>query len=132
MNAMADRSSGTGTERKRLKTLAQAALNADVTVGQLEDVLGGLGNTMNELNSSLAGLNATVERLGTGLDHLDETMGSLDDLARRLVTLIEPVEAIVSRIDYLVEVGETAMSPLAATENAVRGMFNAMRNRVVR
>jgi len=132
MNAMADRSAGTGTERKRLKTLAQAALNADVTVGQLEDVLGGLGNTMNELNSSLAGLNATVERLGNGLDHLDTTMASLDDLARRLVALIEPVETIVSRMDYLVEVGETAMAPLAATENAVRGMFNAMLSRVVR
>ncbi|KAA1432110.1 ATPase [Mycolicibacter arupensis] len=132
MSAMADRSSGSGTERKRLKTLAQAALNADVTVGQLEDVLDGLGGTMNELNSSLSHLNATIERLGGGLDHLEETMSSLDDLARRLVTLIEPVEAIVSRIDYLVEVGETAMAPLTATENAVRGVFNAMRNRVVR
>jgi hypothetical protein len=132
MDVMADRSSGTGTERNRLKTLAQAALNADVTVGQLEGVLTGLGDTMNELNSSLVGLNATVERLGGGLDHLEETMAGLDDLSRRLVALIEPVEAIVNRIDYLVEVGETAMSPLTATENAVRGMFNAMRNRVVR
>lgn len=129
MGTMADRTPGTGTERKRLKTLAQAALNADVTVGQLEDVLGGLGNTMVELNSSLANLNATVERLGGGLDHLEETMAGLDDLARRLVTLIEPVEAIVNRIDYLVEVGETAMAPLTATENAVRGLFNTMRNR---
>lgn len=132
MAAMADRTTGPGSERKRLKTLAQAALNADVTVGQLEDVLGGLGNTMNELNSSLANLNATIERLGGGLDHLEETMAGLDDLARRLVTLIEPVETIVNRIDYLVEVGETAMSPLTATENAVRGMFNAMRSRVLR
>jgi ABC-type transporter Mla subunit MlaD len=132
MSAMADRSSGSGPERKRLKTLAQAALNADVTVGQLEDVLGGLGATMNELNSSLEGLNATVERLGKGLDHLEQTMSGLDDLARRLAALIEPVEAIVSRIDYIVGVGETAMSPLAATENVMRGMFNAMRNRVVR
>ena len=132
MNTMADRSSGGGTERKRLKTLAQAAMNADVTVGQLEDILGGLGSTMNELNSSLAGLNATVERLGDGLDHLEQTMAGLDDLARRLVALIEPVEAIVSRIDYLVDVGETAMAPLTATENAVRGMLNAVRNRVVR
>lgn len=127
---MADRTAGSGTERKRLKTLAQAALNADVTVGQLEDVLGGLGSTMNELNSSLANLNATIERLGSGLDHLESTMGSLDDLARRLVTLIEPVEAIVNRIDYLVAVGETAMSPLSMTENALRGMLNAMRNRM--
>ncbi|MCV7084863.1 ATPase [Mycolicibacter hiberniae] len=130
MSAMADRTPGNGTERKRLKTLAQAALNADVTVGQLEDVLGGLGGTMNELNSSLASLNATIERLGSGLDHLESTMASLDDLARRLVTLIEPVEAIVNRIDYLVAVGETAMSPLSMTENALRGMLNAMRNRM--
>lgn len=132
MGTMADRSAGTGPERRRLKTLAQAALNADVTVGQLEDVLGGLGNTMNELNSSLAGLNATVERLGDGLDHLDQTMASLDDLARRLVALIEPVEAIVGRMDYIVSVGETAMSPLAATENMVRGALNALRNRTMR
>lgn len=132
MGAMADRGSATGPERRRLKTLAQAALNADVTVGQLEEVLTGLGGTMNELNSSLAGLNATVERLGNGLDHLEQTMAGLDDLARRLVSLIEPVETIVSRIDYIVGVGETAMSPLAVTENAVRGMFNAMRSRVVR
>lgn len=132
MAAMADRTTGPGSERRRLKTLAQAALNADVTVGQLEDVLGGLGNTMTELNSSLVGLNNTVERLGTGLDHLEETMAGLDDLARRLVALIEPVETIVSRIDYLVEVGETAMSPLAATENAVRGMFNAIWHRTGR
>lgn len=118
-----------GPERRRLKTLAQAALNADVTVGQVGDVLSGLGDTMNELNSSLVGLNATVERLGDGLDHFEQTLSGLDDLARRLATLIEPVEAIVSRIDYLVEVGETAMSPLAATESALRGMFNAVRNR---
>ena len=129
MAGMADRTAGAGPERKRLKTLAQAALNADVTVGQLEGVLTGLGDTMNELNRSLNGLNSTIERLGAGLDHLEETMSSLDDLAIRLTTLLEPVEAIVSRIDYIVAVGETAMSPLAATENALRGMFSALRNR---
>ncbi|OBI49320.1 ATPase [Mycobacterium kyorinense] len=118
--------------RERIKTLAQAALNADVTVGQLEDVLSGLGHTMNELNSSLANLNATVERLGSGLDHLEDTMSGLDDLAQRLVTLIEPVEAIVERIDYIVSVGETVMSPLSLTEHAVRGVFNSLRNRTAR
>lgn len=132
MTAMADRTSGGGPERKRLRTLAQAALNADVTVGQLEDVLTGLGDTMNELNNSLVGLNDTVERLGGGLDHLEETLAGLDNLARRLAALIEPVEAIVSRIDYIVGVGETVMSPLSVTEHAVRGVLNAVRNRTVR
>jgi ABC-type transporter Mla subunit MlaD len=132
MAVMADKTAGAPRERQRLKTLAQAALNADVTVGQLEDLLSGLGDTMNELNSSLAGLNDTVERLGNGLDHLEGTLAGLDDVARRLTALIEPVEAIVNRIDYIVSIGETVMSPLSVTEHAMRGVLNALRNRAVR
>ena len=59
-----------GPARKRIKTLTQAAMNADVTVDQLEDVFGGLGDTLTDLNNSLSNLNATVDRLDGGLDHL--------------------------------------------------------------
>jgi ABC-type transporter Mla subunit MlaD len=131
MAVMADRSGGQG-ERKRIKTLAQAAMNADLTVGQLEDVLTGLGDTMNELNKSLSRLNGTVERLEGGLDHLDGTLASLDDLAKRLIALVEPAQAIVERVDYIVGVGETVMSPLSVTEHAVRQVMNALRNRTAR
>ena len=126
---MADRTVRSGPERSRIKTLTQAALNADKTVEQVEDVLDSLGNTMVELNSSLTTLNATVERLGGGLDHLEGTLLSLDDLAKRLITLVAPVEAIVQRIDYIVSVGETVMSPLSVTEHAVRGVLDRLRNR---
>ena len=129
---MADRSGGPGHERKRIKTLAQAAMNADLTVGQLEDVLNGLGDTMNELNNSLSRLNGTVERLEGGLDHLEGTLGNLDELARRLISVVEPVEAIVQRIEDMVGVGETIMSPLSVTEHALRQMVNAVRNRSAR
>jgi hypothetical protein len=64
-----------------------------------------------------------------GLDHLDGTLGSLDDLAKRLIVLVEPVEAIVARIDDLVKVGETMLSPLSVTEHAVRGVLDRLRNR---
>ncbi len=104
-------------------------MNADKTVEQVEDVLDGLSNTMKELSSSLSALNATVERLEAGLDHLDGTMASLDDLAKRLIVLVEPVEAIVARIDEMVKVGETMMSPLSITEHAVRGLLDRLRNR---
>lgn len=129
---MADRTVRGGPERSRIKTLAQAALNADKTVEQVEDVLDGLGKTMQDLNSSLSALNATVERLEGGLDHLEGTLASLDDLAKRLIVLVEPVEAIVERIDYLVTVGETVMSPLSVTEHAVRGVLDRLRNRAAR
>ncbi|SPM27921.1 ATPase [Mycobacterium terramassiliense] len=129
MAVMADRTVRGGPERSRIKTLTQAALNADKTVEQVEDVLDGLSRTMRELNSSLSNLNATVERMEAGLDHLDGTLGSLDDLAKRLIVLVEPVEAIVARIDDMVKVGETMMSPLSMTEQAVRGMLDRLRNR---
>ncbi|OBI69075.1 ATPase [Mycobacterium sp. E796] len=129
MTFMADRTARGGPERSRIKTLTQAALNADKTVEQVEDVLDGLSTTMRELNSSLTNLNATVERMEAGLDHLDGTLASLDDLAKRLIVLVEPVEAIVARIDDMVKVGETMMSPLSATEHAVRGVLDRLRNR---
>jgi ABC-type transporter Mla subunit MlaD len=129
MTVMADRTVRSGPARSRMKTLTQPALNADNTVEQVEDVLDGLSKTMVELNSSLSALNGTVERLEGGLDHLESTMHSLDDLAKRLIALVAPVEAIVERIDYIVGVGETVMSPLSMTEHAVRGALGRLRNR---
>ncbi len=126
---MADRSGEPGPERSRIKTLAKAAMNADVTVSQLEEVLTGLGDTMNELNNSLSRLNSTVERLEGGLDHLEGTLANLDELAKRLIGVVEPVEAIVQRIEDMVGVGETIMSPLSVTEHAVRQIVNVVRNR---
>jgi hypothetical protein len=46
MTVMADRAVRSGPERSRIRTLTQAALNADKTVEQVEDVLDGLGTTM--------------------------------------------------------------------------------------
>ena len=129
---MADKSAGGRPPRQRLKTLTQAAMNADVTVNQLEDVLGGLGDTLTDLNNSLSNLNSAVDRLDGGLDHFEATLSRIDDLMKRLVTLVAPVEAIVERIDYMVSVGETVMSPLSVTEQAVRNLFNSLRNRAAR
>jgi ABC-type transporter Mla subunit MlaD len=129
MTVMADRTERGGQERNRIKTLTQAALNADKTVEQVEDVLDNLSSTMKELSNSLKALNATVERMENGLDHLDGTLSSLDDLAKRLIVLVEPAETIVQRIDDLVKVGETMMTPLSATEHVLRGVVDRLRNR---
>jgi ABC-type transporter Mla subunit MlaD len=132
MSFMADKSVGSRPPRQRLKTLTQAAMNADVTVNQLEGVLGGLGDTLTDLNNSLSNLNSAVDRLDGGLDHFETTLSRIDDLMKRLVTLVAPVEAIVERIDYMVGVGETVMSPFSVTEHAVRNVVNAVRDRTRR
>jgi ABC-type transporter Mla subunit MlaD len=129
MGAMADKSAGDRPARQRIRTLTQAAMNADVTVNQLEGVLGGLGDTLGDLNDSLTNLNTAIGRLDDGLDHFENTLVRIDDLMGRLVTLVAPIEAIVERIDYIVSVGETVMSPLSITEHAFRNAFNALRNR---
>lgn len=129
---MADKSAGNRPPRQRIKTLTQAAMNADVTVGQLEDVLGGLGDTLADLNNSLSNLNTAIDRLDGGLDHFEATLGRIDDLMSRLVTLVAPVEAIVERIDYIVGIGETVMTPFSLTEQAFRNVLDAVRNRSVR
>jgi ABC-type transporter Mla subunit MlaD len=129
---MADKTAGGRPPRQRLKTLTQAAMNADVTVNQLEGVLGGLGDTLTDLNDSLSNLNSAIGRLDNGLDHFEATLGRIDDLMKRLVTLVAPVEAIVERIDYMVGVGETVMSPFSVTEHAFRNMVNAVRDRTRR
>ena len=88
-----------------------------------------MGDNLTELNTSLTHLNDAVDRLNGGLDHFEATLSRIDDLISRLVTLVAPVEAVVERIDYMVGVGETVMSPLSVTEHALRNVFNALRNR---
>lgn len=128
---MADRSGRSTPARQRVKTLTQAALNADKTVEQVEDVLDGLSTSMVELNKSLTALNATVERMEGALNHLDRTLSSLDDLAQRLLGVLQPVEAILERMDNIVSWGETMMTPVSITEHAVRGVLDRLRNRAV-
>ena len=41
--------------RDRIKTLAQAALNADVTVDQLDTMLTGMNGALTDLNKTMSG-----------------------------------------------------------------------------
>ena len=80
------------TGRQRIQKLARVALNADVTVGQVDSVLSG-----------------------------STTRSRVDELAPRLISVVERLETIVDRVERLVGVGEVAGVLLAATETAVRG-----------
>ena len=61
---MADRTVRGGPERSRIKTLTQAALNADKTVGQVGDVLDSLGETvMSPLSVTEHAVRGVVGRL---------------------------------------------------------------------
>ena len=122
MAVMADKggSPGARTGRERIQKLAQAALNADVTVEQVDTILEGLSETLIDLNNSTGNLDATLERF-------NDTINSINELAPRLIAVVERLEGVVSRVERIVGIGESMMSPLAATEQAVRGAVNKVR-----
>ena len=76
---MVDRTGrGTRPTQQRIRNLAQAALNADQTVGQLDGVITTLGATLSDLDASIKGLDHTLARF-------NDTIGSIDTLAERLI-----------------------------------------------
>ncbi len=108
------------TGGERIRKLAQAALNADVTVGQVDTILEGLAETLQDLNHSTGNLDATLERF-------NDTISRINELAPRLHAVVDRMEAIVVRVERIVGIGESVISPLAATELAVRGEYNTVR-----
>jgi hypothetical protein len=122
MTVMADRGgkAGARTGTERIRKLAQAALNADVTVDQVDTILVGLSETLVDLNNTTGNLDATLARF-------NETISRINELAPRLIAVVDRLESIVSRVERIVGIGESVMSPLAATEQAVRGAVNKVR-----
>lgn len=119
INPMNERS---GRERQRLRKLAQAAMNADQTVDQVEGILGdmgpvlqGLTGTMSELDGAIDNLEGTLERLNHSLDNVDTTVD-------RMASVVTRLERVVTQVEYLVTLGETAMRPLGVLESAGRGV----------
>jgi len=108
------------TGRERIQKLAQAALNADVTVEQVDTILAGLTETLSVLDNSTENLDATLERF-------NDTISRINELAPRLIAVVDRLEGIVDRVERIVGVGESVISPIAATEQAVRGAVNMVR-----
>lgn len=115
-----------GRERQRLRKLAQAAMNADQTVDQVEGILGdmgpvlaGLTGTMGELDGAINNLEGTLERLNRSLDNVDVTVARMAGVVTRL-------ERVVTQVEHLVALGETAMRPLGVIESAGRGVVGLL------
>jgi len=125
MTVMADKGGRTGprTGTERIRKLAQAALNADVTVDQVDTILQGLTETLVDLDNSTGNLDATLARFNETINQINQ----INELAPRLIAVVDRLESIVSRVERIVGIGESVMSPLAATEQAVRGAVNKVR-----
>ncbi|MBD0862089.1 hypothetical protein IA539_12810 [Gordonia sp. zg691] len=118
---MADRGDHTSTrppERQRIRKLAQAAMNADVTVEQLDGILADMGETLNGLGPTMDGLNSTIEKLDATLVRMSGTLDQVDATVDRMSDVVQRLERVVGRVESLVELGEAALRPLGALESA--------------
>ncbi|GAC70901.1 hypothetical protein [Gordonia soli] len=109
-------------ERQRIRKLAQAALNADVTVEQVDTILAGMGGALTDLDRTLGDLDSTIDTFDATLTRLSTTLDRVDATAERMAGVVERLERVVGRVERLVGIGETAMRPLGAIESAGRGV----------
>ncbi|CAM3272472.1 ATPase [Mycobacterium intermedium] len=108
------------TGRERIKTLTQAALNVDVRVEQVEALLEGLSTTLEGMNVSLENLDDTMVRF-------NDTITKIDALAPRMDAVVDRMEATVHRVERIVGLVESVLSPLTATEDALRDAVNIVK-----
>ncbi|HEY9313445.1 hypothetical protein [Williamsia sp.] len=64
---MATKDTGDDSDRQRFRTLAQAALNADRTVGQMDSVIEGLGSALTDFDRAMTGFDTTLDSFGTAM-----------------------------------------------------------------
>ncbi|MYR06341.1 hypothetical protein GTV32_08430 [Gordonia sp. SID5947] len=120
-----NRGSGDGVrpaERQRIKKLAQAALNADVTVDQVEAILTDLGDVLVDMNKTIGGLDGAIDTLDGTLSRLSGTLDQVDSTVVTMGDVVDRLERVVSRVEILVGIGEAALRPLGALESAGRGV----------
>ena len=67
---------------------------------------------------------ADVQRcVDATLARFNDTISSIDELAPRLIAVVDRLEGIVTRVERIVGVGESLVAPLAITDQVVRGVM---------
>ncbi|MDL9938455.1 hypothetical protein QSJ18_17035 [Gordonia sp. ABSL1-1] len=109
-------------ERQRIRKLAQAALNADVTVDQLTTIIVDMGDTLEGVGQTVDGMNVTIASLDETLTRMSETLDQVDLIAARMNDVVVRMERVVGRVEAIVDIGEVAIRPLGALESVGRSV----------
>ncbi len=96
---------------ERIQKLARGALNADVTVEQLDTVLTDMSAVLIDMN---------------------DTLGVIGELTPRMMLVVERMENVMTRIERIVGLAESVLTPVTVTESAVRGVLASFQNEIKR
>lgn len=82
-----------GHERQRFRKLAQAAMNADVTVGQLDTIIGDLGGALTDFDRAMGDgpIDRTLGSFGAAMDDFSATLARVDSTVTKMVAVVERI-----------------------------------------
>ncbi len=121
---------GRPPERQRFKKLAQAALNADMTVDQIEAILSDMSDVLVDMNKTIGGLDGAIESLDTTMNRISGTLDQVDKTVVTMTDVVDRLENIVGRIEALVGIGEAALRPIGAIEGAIESAGRTLASRL--
>ena len=98
-----------GRSRARVKKLASAALNADVTIDQATAVLNDLAGTIEGMDTSMADFDVTVARVNASLDEFDRLVGAIAVTLGKADNALERLNAILAAPLALADAAESVL-----------------------
>ena len=113
--------------RAKLRKLAQAAMNADQTVDQVESILGDMGPMMENLTGTMDDLNASMKSFDETIGRVNTSLDTVDQLSARMTDIMTRIERIVARAESVVGIGETALKPLGAIQATASNVAGLLR-----
>lgn len=117
-----DRGTRSGDERQRIRKLAQAALNADQTVGQVESLITDMAPLLEGLTRTATALDATLANMDATIARMDATLRKVDATVDQMGTVVGRLEAVTGRVEQVVLIAEAAIRPLGVVESAGRAI----------
>ncbi|WOC11416.1 hypothetical protein [Gordonia sp. MP11Mi] len=115
-----------GDDRQRIRKLAQAAMNADQTVGQVESLLADMGPLLVGLTKTATVLDGTLANMDATIATMDATLSKVDATVDQMATVVGRLEAVTSRVEQVVLVAEAAIRPLGVVESAGRAIIGRL------
>ncbi|WP_019203769.1 hypothetical protein [Tsukamurella sp. 1534] len=92
---MATQDETPGRGRTRIRNLASAAMNADVTIDQATAIIDGLGDTMQRMDATMSDFDSTLVRMNRDLDEFESLMAAIAATVARTDAAITKVNALL-------------------------------------
>lgn len=97
----------------RIRRLTQAALNADLTIGRVEGVLGEIGSSLDYFRNVLGTFDGALDRFGNTLDSLVTSIEGIDDVVDSLTGTQQSLDGLVADFGEIIATVNWLLTPVS-------------------